>query len=531
MENAEKTTEDKMFWADRIASELDAGKKQVVGDAKTPSGRIHVGSLRGVVIHDILFKAIKDAGKNVEFVYRFDDFDPMDGFPKGLDESFKRYMGMPLCDIPSPEKGAESFARFYADEFIEVFEHLGCKPRVHWSSEYYRAGKMNDLIHTALERAVEIKEINERVSGTKKKGDWLPINVVCEKCGQIGGTVASDFDGETVSYECKDTKYSKGCGHKGRISPLNGRAKLTWKVDWAAIWKSLGVTVEGAGKDHYAAGGSHAVATEISTKIFNYPTPYDVPYEHFLFGGKKMSSSKGLGVSLKEMDELLPPEILRFIMTRYKPRTAIDFSPDGDTIIKLYSDYDSFAEASFGRRESRDPDEKRIFELSQTTEDNRLTPKDYYRPNFGLLAYLIQVPYIKVEEVMAKRKGCALSPMEKIELDKRIASARLWLERYADDEQKLVIVPHAEAVKAFAGFTAKQESVLHEFASFLEQHDAEEEQWNKIRELTATGGVSLKEFFELCYTLLVGRKKGPKLLPFINALEKSFVVGRLKGVH
>jgi lysyl-tRNA synthetase class I len=26
-----------------------------------------------------------------------------------------------------------------------------------------------------------------------------------------------------------------------------------WKVDWAAHWKAIGITVEGAGKDHMSA--------------------------------------------------------------------------------------------------------------------------------------------------------------------------------------------------------------------------------------------------------------------------------------
>ena len=42
-----------MFWADKIAA--DAVGEQVVNDSKTPSGRIHVGSLRGVVIHDVIY--------------------------------------------------------------------------------------------------------------------------------------------------------------------------------------------------------------------------------------------------------------------------------------------------------------------------------------------------------------------------------------------------------------------------------------------------------------------------------------------
>ncbi|MBI4360514.1 lysine--tRNA ligase, partial [Candidatus Micrarchaeota archaeon] len=189
------------FWADQIAVEAKPQNgKHVVGDAKTPSGRIHVGSLRGVLIHDVIYKAVKDAGHKAEYVYRFDDLDPMDGFPPGVPESFREHMGKPLCDVPSPEKGFDSFAAFFALEFRDVFEKLDCNPKIAWSSKLYRAGKVNDLIRVALEKAEVFNEINERVSGAKKPSGWLPINVVCEKCGKIGTTQVSDFDGETVAY-------------------------------------------------------------------------------------------------------------------------------------------------------------------------------------------------------------------------------------------------------------------------------------------------------------------------------------------
>ena len=52
-----------MFWADRIAKEIqetDAAKNAtkdsplIIRDEKTLSGRVHVGSMRGVAIHGLL---------------------------------------------------------------------------------------------------------------------------------------------------------------------------------------------------------------------------------------------------------------------------------------------------------------------------------------------------------------------------------------------------------------------------------------------------------------------------------------------
>jgi len=55
----------KMYWADKLALDLKNRGPQRVDDAKTPSGIIHVGSIRGVIIHDLAFKALVFAGVNM----------------------------------------------------------------------------------------------------------------------------------------------------------------------------------------------------------------------------------------------------------------------------------------------------------------------------------------------------------------------------------------------------------------------------------------------------------------------------------
>src|SRR5581483_5421268 len=120
-----------MFWADQIASDIKKRGKTLewVDDMKTPSGRVHVGALRGVVIHDLIYKALKDQGINTKYTYVFDDHDPMDGLPVYLDqEKYLPHMGEPLFLIPSPESGYASYAEYFAKEFTHVFNTIGCEP-------------------------------------------------------------------------------------------------------------------------------------------------------------------------------------------------------------------------------------------------------------------------------------------------------------------------------------------------------------------------------------------------------------------
>ena len=65
-----------MFWCDRLLK--DTTTPQVINDSKTPSGRVHVGSLRGVLIHDVVFRTLINQGVPVRYLFGVDDYDPVD---------------------------------------------------------------------------------------------------------------------------------------------------------------------------------------------------------------------------------------------------------------------------------------------------------------------------------------------------------------------------------------------------------------------------------------------------------------------
>src|SRR3989344_5867307 len=96
-----------MFWVDKIASDIISSGKYTpywVDDMKNPSGRIHVGGLRAVTTHDLVYKALLDAGAKAKFTYVFDNHDPMDSLPTFLQKDYGKYLGFPLFLVPSPEK-------------------------------------------------------------------------------------------------------------------------------------------------------------------------------------------------------------------------------------------------------------------------------------------------------------------------------------------------------------------------------------------------------------------------------------------
>ena len=108
----------------------------------------------------------------------------------------------------------------------------------------------------------------------------------------------------------------------------------------------MGVDVEGAGKDHSTKGGAREVSNAIARDVFNIEPPFDVPYEFFLAGGQKMSSSKGKGSSARDIADLIPPKIFRLALLGKEINQAFNFDAEGETIPTLYDLYDKLADST-----------------------------------------------------------------------------------------------------------------------------------------------------------------------------------------
>lgn len=521
-----------MFWADRIAGEIErrfageikSGRPIVIRDEKTLSGRVHIGSMRGVAIHGGIAEVLKEKGIPHVFKYELNDFDPMDGFPVYLPEEFKQYLGKQLKDIPSPGPEAENFAEYFGNEFRSAIAHGNFSPEYYRAHELYESGQMDEVIYTALNAADTIRGIYKEVSGSVKKEGWLPIHVVCPECKKIVTTEASDFDGDTVQVVCEKKKvdYTQGCGFEGRVSPFGGNAKLTWKVEWAAKWKVNGVMVEGAGKDHSTKGGSRDVANHISREIFKYEPPFDVPYEFILVGGQKMSSSKGKGSSARDVADLLPTKIFRLMLLGKDINQQFNFEPEGDTIPLLFDQYDKLAE---GYRASTEDDYARLFALIHS--GNPVAPEFLLR--FSQVSFLVQMPHLKILEEAVKIKNAALTREEEVEIAERAQYALRWLENYAPDKYVFKL---QEALPEEVTLTAAQKRGLGMLYNdlMIDYPQSGEAMHSLIRAIPARPGaeVEAKTLFTSIYKIFLNKESGPQAGWFLAALPKDFVLKRLK---
>lgn len=524
---------DAMFWADKIVDDFIANRKDVVDtkesiiirDEKTPSGRVHVGSMRGVAMHGAVSRVLADRGVSNTFLYEFNDFDAFDSIPAYLDEKeYVQHLGKPLYALPAPV-GEGNYAQYFSDEFARTIEASGFYPQFYYSSDEYRAGKYNEVIKTALLRADDIARIYKEVSGGERPEGWLPIMMVCEKCGKVATTRATSFDGEKVSYVCdQDVSGAEGCGHSGSNTPFDGAAKLLWKVEWAAKFKVFDVDIEGEGKDHATKGGSKHVANEISRQVFEYTPPYDFWYEFFLVGGKKMSSSKGAGSSAYAVAELVPPHIFRLALLGREPKRAINFDPDGDTIPLLFDQYDKLAEKYAAGVED---DETRLFELIHQEEKIHAR----FLPRFSQVAFLEQMPHMDIENEVARIKGAPLTDEDKKELEERLVYARKWLEEHAPEryvyELQLERIP--EETKEFS---EEQKNALRRVLGVVRASEKLEggELHSALHDIRKEIGIEPKDFFGALYLTFLGKESGPKVGWFLSVLDKDFLEQRLEEV-
>ncbi len=524
-----------MDWADELAASV--GGPQVVNDSKTPSGTVHVGSLRGPVILDVIARALRTRGLETTLLYGVDDMDPMDAQALLSPDAIEREMGRPLAHVPDPAGDCHaSYARHFAGIFIDTFAGLGIHPdRYYWMSDIYPTGQMDPFIRTALDRAQVVRDVYRRVANVQHPDHWLPVGVICPSCGKVGTTIASDWDGETVSVACRAdlVQWAVGCGWTGRIAPFGGAAKLPWNLEWAAQWGLFGVTIEPNGKDLATAGGSRDRSNAISREVFDREPPLNFPYEFLNIGGRKMSTSKGRGAAAHTIGGVVPAEQLRFLFVRQRPETALDFDPEGtDAIPRLFDEFDRLAAATAGREVKGElpSGHESIFRYSLLDPAADVaSAAAAFRPAFAHLALLVQVPGVDVPARVVAEKGAPLTDAEAAELAVRLAAVRRWLEAYAPERARIEIRRDALPAEADALLPEQRGFLLALADAAGRDVPSSGEAWQgEIFAAAATLGLEARAAFNALYLAFLGRANGPRAGWLLASLDRDFVSGRLR---
>ncbi len=490
-----------IHWADVIAEKLEKSGPHTIATGITPSGPVHIGNMREVMTAEAVYRALKDRGAAVRLIYVADTFDRLRRLYPFLPESFKEHIGKPLSEIPCPTGCCGSYADHFLNPFLESMERLGIKPEVYRADVLYKQGKFVEAIKTALSRRDDIARILKEVSGRDVPAGWSPFQVICTACVRTNTSRVTGFDplNETVSYECD-------CGSRGVVS-MRGGGKLVWRVDWPARWPIFKVTVEPFGKDHATAGGSYDTGKRISEEIYGYPAPYPIVYEWIhLKGVGAMHSSTGIAVTIQEMLDVVPPEVLRYLIIRNKPEKHIEFEP-GMGLLTLVDEYDQ-----------RKGDE-RALQLSS------LSASGPFEIPFRHMVTAVQIARGEEAQLFRALQRSGYDTSRSDEILGRAHNVEKWLERYAPAYVKFQV--HEALPAAVNNLTPEERQALGVLAEQINDKSAAEIH-DQVYAVAKEFNLDSKKFFQAIYLAFLGDRQGPKAGWFLASLDREFVKARLR---
>ena len=162
----------------------------------------------------------------------------------------------------------------------------------------------------------------------------------------------------------------------------------------------------------------------LAREIFGVEPPFPIAYEWIRLKGKgDMSSSRGNVLSISRMLEVVPPEVLRYLVIRERPTKTINFDP-GIPLLQLVDEMDDSHSAR------RDP---RAVALSQAGTFVAVGVP------FKHLIVVAQTARFDVDRAVEILHRTGYADVQREAVAGRIEYARRWLESFAPEELKFEV--------------------------------------------------------------------------------------------
>ena len=500
-----------MHWADFAAQTLShRGSKHIIASGITPSGEFHIGHLREILTGDMVTKACINAGLDAEFVFIVDSADPLRKVYPFLSDEYEKYIGCALATIPAPDADGNpgNDGRTYAEHFLEPFlaalEQIDVRPRIIDNYTSYSNGEFAERSKIACDKADEIREIIERVSGRELAANWFPFNPYGHN-GSLDGVTVTGYEWPYVYWE------QNGVPGKSDLNKAEG--KLPWRIDWPARWGWIGITCEPFGKDHGAAGGSYSTGKEISV-LFEDEPPHPLVYEWISLKGQgAMSSSTGNTIGPLEALKLVPPEILRYLIASTKPKKAITFDA-GMSLVELADEFERLVARDL---DSEMNDESLSRRQKVALEDaegalrmSKIGDLANSAVSFRHLAMLAQV---KNDDDILEIIGSDMSG--------KLDRMRNWINGpHFPEELRIAVLE-----ETFEGLDANICAILSESLTNCEW--VSKSIGEAISNCFRNNEISPREGYRTLYLAILGKEKGPRLAPILAELNREKVLSLL----
>lgn len=531
MSNNNENVKDPLLchWADQMADKIIREKGDLdsytCASGITPSGTVHLGNFREIITVDLVVKALRSRGKNVRFIYSWDDYDVFRKVPANMPEpeTLEKYLRYPITMVPDTTGRNENYARHHEVDIEQQLPRVGIEPEFLYQASRYRANKYAEGMKKAMQNRDVIKEcLNEyRDDAHKMKPEdvYWPVAIFCGKCNK-DTTEITEYDSEYgISYKCE-------CGHceTADIREFKG-AKLGWRVDWPMRWNEEKVVFEPGGKDHISPGGSYDTAKLVSKRIYDWDAPVTMRYDFVNLKGVpgKMSSSKGKVIALPDALDVYQAEVLRYLFAGTRPNTEFAISFDMD-VLKVYEDYDKTERIVYGIDKAKNDEqfnkEKRIYMLSQI--DGQIPQTMPYQITFRMLTTLLQIYSGDIDKVISSLGD--VKPEQEERLRRRAACAWFWIQNSAPScAEEFCFALRTDGSKADlqGDLLTAVKRVRDEVVPKIDTFQIDKECQQAMYDIATEMGIEPKALFTAMYNALINKDQGPRLGNFMRIIGKD----------
>ncbi|MGL4525151.1 MAG: lysine--tRNA ligase [Spirochaetia bacterium] len=509
------------IWADKVIRAHPDRDVYTCASGITPSGTVHIGNFREIISVELVVRALKQKGKNVRFIYSWDDYDVFRKVPKNMPkpELLEQYLRQPIDAVPDTFGSYDSYAQANEKYIENLLPKVGINPQYIYQSQRYRSSVYAQGIRTALECQDIIRTQLNEFRSQPLEAHWMPISIFCEACHR-DDTQAHTWDGEwQIQYTCAL------CQHQGKLDlRTTSVAKLPWRIDWPMRWAYEQVVFEPAGKDHHSHGGSFTTAEKTSQQVYHWPAPVSFQYDFVRIkgGAGKISSSSGEVVDLKDCLQVYQPELIRFLFCSTRPNSEFAISFDLD-VLKNYEDYDRL-ERLYYEPPASDASEKaikkwvtsaRIYELSQVNQCEIHIP---YQISIRHLCTLLQIFEGDIGATIQRLGDVQSEQKERLKI--RAACAWFWIQNYAPEDFRFALRKEGDPR---ISLNDVEQTILREFAHIVPaiSQESENDFAIKLYDINKKLSIESDVLFSCIYRVLLGKDKGPRLVNFLYTIGES----------